>query len=204
MAGTETERWADDWLLERQHLVSVQEYHRMAEAGVFGSAPRLELLEGVIVEAMTKNPPHNLATDLLQYLLVERLPAGYFATMGTSLTIAAADSEPEPDGMVLRGRPRDYAGRRRRPEDVALVVEVADASYEDDRRVKARIYAGAGVPIYWIVDLNRRRMEILTLPRGTGGAACYGVERVLEAGQEAELVLDGSPVARFQVAELLP
>ena len=62
-------------LLDFRHRITVEEYHRMAEAGIFGPEPRLELLEGVLIDKMTKNPPHILATDLLEELLHHLLPA---------------------------------------------------------------------------------------------------------------------------------
>src|SRR5690349_7585837 len=95
-------------LFEARHRFTVAEYHRMAEAGVFGPEPRVELLEGVIVEKTTKNPPHNLASDLIDDYLRRLVPAGYFLSVATSVTINERDSEPEPDAMILRGRLRDY------------------------------------------------------------------------------------------------
>ena len=113
----------------------------MIEAGVFGPDLRVELLEGVIVDKITKKPPHmpaNLLDDLLHLL-----PAGYFASMGNPVTIEERDGEPEPDAMVVRGSLKDFAGRRRTPADLALVIEVSDTSYQIDRFVKWVTYAAA-------------------------------------------------------------
>jgi Uma2 family endonuclease len=187
-------------LLGRRHRVTLAEYHRMAEAGVFGPEPRVELLEGVIVEKMTKNPPHVIATDLIDNLLHRLVPADYFVSMGNPVAIAERDSEPEPDAAVVRGTPRDYIGRRRTARDAALVVEVADSSYDVDSRVKAAVYAAAGVPVYWLLDLNRRRLEIHADPTPAG----YARLDVADADGAAPLVLDGAEVARFAVGEVLP
>jgi Uma2 family endonuclease len=193
-------------LLDFRHRITVEEYHRMVDVGVFGPEPRLELLEGVLIDKMTKNPPHIVATDLLEELLHHLLPrgSGYCITMGNPVTIEDRDSEPEPDAMIVRGNLRDYAGRRRTPADVALVIEVASTSYAYDRSSKWVAYAVARVPIYWIVDLGRRRLEIHSEPAGQGETAYYGLTQVLGQDDEVALVLDGREIARFAVREILP
>jgi Uma2 family endonuclease len=193
-------------LLDFRHRITVKEYHRMAEAGVFGPEPRLELLEGVLIDKMRKNPPHILATDLLGDLFHHLLPrgSGYCISMGNPVTIEDRDGEPEPDAMILRGNLCDYTGRRRTPADVALVIEVANTSYAYDRSSKWVTYAGARVPIYWIVDLGRRRLEIHSGPAGQAEAAYYGLTRILGQDDEVALVLDGRKIARFAVREILP
>jgi len=193
-------------LLDFRHRITVEEYHRMAEAGVFGPEPRLELLEGVLIDKMTKNPPHILATDLLEEPLHRLLPrgSGYCISMGNPVTIEDRDGEPEPDAMILRGNLRDYTGRRRAPADVALVIEVASTSYAFDRSSKWVAYAVACVPVYWIVDLGRRRLEIHSEPAGQGETAYYGLTQILGQDDEVALVLDGREIARFAVREILP
>ena len=193
-------------LLDFRHRITVKEYHRMAEAGIFGPEPRLELLEGVLIDKMTKNPPHILATDLLDEFLHHLLPhgSGYCISMGNPVTIEDRHSEPEPDAMILRGNLRDYTGRRRTPADAVLVIEVAHASYAYDRFSKWVTYAGARVPIYWIVDLGRRRLEIHSGPAGQAETAYYGLTRILGQDDEVALVLDGREIARFAVREILP
>jgi len=193
-------------LLDFRHRITVEEYHRMAEAGVFGPEPRLELLEGVLIDKMRKNPPHVLATNLLGDLFHHLRPrgSGYCISMGNPVTIEDRDGEPEPDAMILRGNLRDYTGRRRTPADVALVIEVASTSYAFDRSSKWVTYAGARVPIYWIVDLGRRRLEIHSEPAGQGETAYYGLTQILGQDDEVALVLDGREIARFAVREILP
>jgi Uma2 family endonuclease len=193
-------------LFDVRHRITVEEYHRMAEAGIFGPESRVELLEGVIVDKMTKKTPHVHATDLLEDLLHHFLPRGsdYFASMGNPVTIEDRDGEPEPDAMVLRGRLSDYAGRRRTPADAALVIEVSDTSYRYDRFDKWVTYAGAGVPIYWILDLNRGRLEVHTEPSGQGETAYYAHTQIFGSDDEVPLILDGREVARFAATEILP
>ena len=193
-------------LLDFRHRITVEEYHRMVDVGVFGPEPRLELLEGVLIDKMTKNPPHIVATDLLEELLHHLLPrgSGYCITMGNPVTIEDRDSEPEPDAMIVRGNLRDYAGRRRTPADVALVIEVASTRYAFDRSSKWVAYAVARMPIYWIVDIGRQRLEIHSGPAGQGETAYYGLTQILGQDDEVALVLDGREIARFAVREILP
>ena len=91
--------------------------------------------------------------------------------MGNPVTIEDRDGEPEPDAMVFRGSIRDYAGRQRTPAEAALLAEVSDTSYDYDRYAKWVTYAAARVPVYWIIDLNRRQLEVHTEPTGQGEAA---------------------------------
>ncbi len=193
-------------LLDFRHRITVEEYHRMAEAGIFGPEPRLELLEGVLVDKMTKNPPHIVVTDLLDNLFHRLLPdgSGYCISMGNPVTIEDRDGEPEPDAMILRGNVRDYTSRRRTPADAALVVEAANTSYAYDRSSKWVTYAGARVPIYWIVDIGRQRLEVHSEPAGQGETAYYGLTKILGPDDEVALVLDGREIARFAVREILP
>ena len=194
------------FLMERRHRITVDEYHRMIESGAFGPEPRVELLEGVIVEKMIKKPPHIIATDLLEDLLHHLIPRGngYFITMSNPVTIEERDGEPEPDAGVYRGSIRDIATRRRTPADAALLAEVSDTSYNYDRQVKWVIYAAARVPVYWIVDLNRRQLEVHTEPNGEGETAVYARTQIFGPDDLVPLTLDDREVGRFLVREILP
>jgi Uma2 family endonuclease len=193
-------------LMAMRRRITVEEYHRMLDSGLFGPEPKVELLEGVIVTKMAKNPPHIIATDLLEDLLHQLLPrgCGYFVSMGNPVTIEDRDGEPEPDAGVFRGTIRDFTGRRRTPADAALLAEVSETSYDYDRYAKWVTYAAARVPVYWILDLNRRQLEVHTEPRGEGEAAAYGRTQIFGPDDEVPLILDGHEVGRFPVREILP
>jgi Uma2 family endonuclease len=191
-------------LLDFRHRITVDEYHHMLDSGVFGPEPRVELLEGVVVDKMTKNPPHNLACDLIQHLLSSLMPNGYYLSMGTSMTIEEREGEPEPDALVLRGKPRDYKDRKRTAADSALIIEVSDTSYTYDRHQKAIVYAAVGVPVYWILDLNRNRLEILTKPVKQEQGSYYSHTTIYGLDDEIPLILDGKEITRFAAREVLP
>jgi Uma2 family endonuclease len=193
-------------LLRRRRRVRVAEYHRISESGLLGDEPRrLELIEGVIVARMAGNPPHMTGCDLVQGVLARLVPAGYFVSMAHPVTIEGLDSEPVPDAMVVRGAIRDFAGRRRTPADAAIVVEVSDSSLDFDRTTKSATYAAAGVPVYYLIDLPDRVVEVRSEPRATGdGRAEYARVRRYRPGRRVPLVLDGVTFGHFLAREVLP
>ena len=118
------------------------------------------------------------------------------ARVGTSM--------PEPDAMVVRGNLTQYRNRRMRAEEIGLVVEVSDASLPRDQVFKKTIYAQAGIPVYWLVNLIDGRLEEYTDPAGSDETADYRQRRDYSPSDEIPLVLDGRPVASIAVRELLP
>ena len=111
---------------------------------------------------------------------------------------------PEPDAMVVRGQSTEYRNRRIRAEDVGLVVEVSDASLPRDQVFKKAIYAQAGIPVYWLINLVDGRLEEYTDPAGSDETADYRQRRDYSPNDEIPLVLDGRHVANIPVRELLP
>jgi Uma2 family endonuclease len=105
---------------------------------------------------------------------------------------------------VVRGELRDYRDRHPGPQDVALVVEVADTSLRQDRGPKKRVYARAGIPIYWIVDLKAEVIEVHVTPTSAGKRPDYRESRTYGAAEEVPVLLDGVEVGRIPVREILP
>lgn len=188
--------------LQEVYRLSVEQYHRMIAAGILTADDRVELLEGLLVRKMTKNPPHTLCTQLLRDALPRLLPAGWF--VNDQEPVAIEMSEPEPDVAVVRGDRRQYAGRRPGPQDVVLVIEVADTSLGRDRGPKKRDYARAGIPVYWIVNLVAGRVEVYTAPSGPAEQPDYGRQQEFSPGEAVPVVLDGREVGRLAVADVLP
>ena len=178
--------------------MSVERYHEMVQSGALGADDRIELLEGVLVEKMSKNPPHVFAAKALTRLLNRLVPQGWHVTSQDPVTLA--DSEPEPDLMVVRGDGHEYLSRHPHGTEIGLVVEVADSSLRRDRGIKKRIYARAGIPVYWLIDLTSRTVEVYTGPQGSD----YAVRQVLEPSQELVFSLDGHPIGQVAVSQVLP
>jgi Uma2 family endonuclease len=181
---------------------SVEEYHRMIQAGVFAHDDRFELLEGWIVAKMSRNPPHDVALDKSQDAIRQRLPNGWRLRIQSAIT--TADSEPEPDLAVVRGPAERYMSAHPMAPDIALVVEVAESSLSEDRTDKARIYARAGIGDYWIVNLIDSVIEVYADPTGDVPAPQYRDRDTFHAGQSIPMRIDGKQIASVPVNELLP
>jgi Uma2 family endonuclease len=181
---------------------TVDEYHRMIEVGILHSGDPFELLEGWIVPKMTRNPPHDVALVLTEAAIGARLPANWHRRGQSAVT--TAESEPEPDLAVVRGRPRDYLNRHPGPQDMGLAIEVADASLQRDRTVKARIYARAAIPVYWIVNVVDRQVEVYADPTGPDPDPTYRQRRDYFPGDLVPFVLDGVEMGPIPASDLLP
>jgi Uma2 family endonuclease len=155
---------------------TVDEYHRMVDAGILHEDEHVELLEGIIVQMSPQKERHARVVERLTELLVTAL-AGRFRVR-PQLPLTFVDSEPEPDLAVIPlstlAPPDDH------PASALLVVEVAASSLSHDRSVKTRVYARAGVPVYWIVDVTGRRVEVHTDPDPATGR--YRSTVILKAG----------------------
>lgn len=178
---------------------TVNEYHQLAASGFLEDGERLELIEGWIVPRMTHIPPHAWAVCRLERLLTPLLGNGWY--IRSQFPITTRDSEPEPDIAVVAGNENDYLHKHPSTGDIALVVEVADASLNKDRR-KAKIYAEAGVPEYLIVNLVAGVIECFTDP--DPAARLYRSTIVREKGDELPLSLPGGTAGNLQVSELIP
>lgn len=169
--------------------------------GLLTEDDQVELLEGWIVLKMTRNPPHDVAVALASKLLVRLLPEGWHVRAQSAIT--THDSAPEPDVAVVLGEERLYRDRHPGPQDVAVVIEISDTSLNRDRSDKARLYARAAVPAYWIINLIEARVEVYTDPSGPAVAPSYRSRQDFTPGQSVPLQLGGS-VVQIGVQDLLP
>lgn len=134
-------------------------YHRMAECGLIEPEAHVELLNGEIVDMSPIGPRHLSVTDKLTHFFVPRVGDAFICrNQGSQAT--SEISEPEPDFQLLRARDDFYSGAHPTADEVALVVEVAQSSLRKDVGPKMRIYAAAGIPEYWVVDLVTRQVIV--------------------------------------------
>jgi Uma2 family endonuclease len=187
------------WLLRR---FSVAEYQKMIQANVLTEDDALELLEGWVVYKMPRNPIHDGTISKCDVRLRTILPSGWLVRLQSAIT--TTDSEPEPDLVLARGGPDDYMVRHPGAGDVGLVVEVADSSLSRDRDAKGPIYARAGIPTYWIINLVDRLVEVYTDPSGPVSLPSYRQRRDLRPGEQVSLSLPGSQSGTVAVSDLLP
>ncbi len=178
------------------------EYERLVDKGVFEPGERVELIDGLLVVAEPQSSPHYTTIRLVERALTRAFGRGW--DVRTQAPIALDDdSEPEPDVAVVRGDFRDYAAAH--PADPVLVVEVALASLASDRAHKASLYARAGRPEYWIVNLVDRVLEVRRAPAPEPSAP-YGWDySLMEAFGAGDFVSAlAAPAARVAVTDLLP
>jgi Uma2 family endonuclease len=182
--------------------LSVDQYHAMISTGILTEDDPVELLEGWLVVKMPQNPPHRVVVKLIQQTLERLVPDNWY--VDTQSPITTADSEPEPDVVVVRGDTRQYLDRHPGPQDLALVVEVADATLQRDRVLKRRIYALAGIPTYWIANLSESKFEVYSEPSGASVQPDYRQQRDFGPVDQVPLVIDGVEIGRIPVREMLP
>jgi len=182
--------------------LSVERYHEMIRAGVLTEEDPVELLDGWLVEKMVKSRGHTLATQQARSAIEGVIPGGWYVHSQEPVTLAT--SEPEPDALVVRGRPADYPDWQPTARDVALVVEVADATLGRDRGLKKAIYAQAGIPAYWVVNLSEGQIEVYTDPSGPAEKPDYRQRRDFRRGEGVPVLLEGREVGAVRVADVLP
>lgn len=176
---------------------TVDEYHRMAEAGILGEDDRVELLDGEIVQVSPISARHAATVTRLQRLF-ERLAGDRAIVRVQNPVQLDRYSEPEPDITLVTPRDDFYAGGHPAPRDVLLIVEVADTSLRSDRHRKLPSYARAGIPEVWLVDLTVDRVERHREPRGDA----YADQQIL--GRDATLTPLLLPDVAIRVGDLVP
>lgn len=182
--------------------LSVEQYHAMIDRDILHSGDPIELLEGVLVPKMTRNPPHRIALAHLHDLLLMLIDREWHVETQEAITLEA--SEPEPDLAVIQGRVDDYPDRHPGPDEIGLVVEVADSSLSQDRGLKKRIYARAGIVEYWIVNLIDQQIEVYSNPTGPIDQPAYQQRLVFQPGESVPVKLGGVDLGAVAVSQVLP
>ena len=148
-----------------RHSFTVAEYRRMGEVGIFSEDDRVELVCGEVIEMSPIGTRHAACVDAFAELLRDQLGRSVIVRVQNPIQLDN-HSEPQPDISVLKRRDDFYRGGHPKPEDVLLVIEVSDTTLEYDRRVKAPLYARAGVPEVWVVNLVDELVETYADPAG--------------------------------------
>lgn len=162
----------------RHKRFTVDEYYAMAEAGILKPGDRVELIEGEIVEMTPMGSAHSGCLNRLMKVLSQDNEKALL-TSHTPLHIST-ETELEPDMMILHHKESFYSDKHPIPEDVYLLIEVADTSYNFDLNVKLPLYANAGIPEYWIVNLEAEVLEIYRDPQAEEYETCIKIDRTFE------------------------
>lgn len=173
-----------------QRLFTVDEYHLLAEAGILGPDERVELIRGVIRTMFPKSRLHVIVSTILHKVLMRPLEERASVYAHAPLQLPSLDSEPEPD--ILVGSNPDLAAYGTDETEPLLVVEVADSSLGYDLGEKAALYAEAGIPEYWVVNLVERVVEVFRQPRAGRfeGRRAVGAGERLAPGAWSDAVVD--------------
>ncbi len=179
-----------------KRLFTTTEYHQMLEARILTEDDRVELIAGEVVEMSPIGSRHAACVNRLNQLMVER--AGKIALVSIQNPIHLGEhSEPEPDLALLQPRSDFYVQAHPEPEDVILIIEVAESSVEYDRQVKILLYAQNDIVEVWIVDLSAAIIEVYRQPSSAG----YGQIQRLKRGQS--LSPQAFPQCVMRVNEIL-
>ena len=182
--------------VQTQHRFNVTEYYRMAETGVLRPDARVELLDGRIIDMSPIGSSH--AGTVKRFIRIfTKLALDRWVISAQDPLRLDDHSEPEPDFMLLKPSPDDYTSRHPKPDEVFLLVEVADVSLDYDRDEKLPAYGRSGVAEVWVVNLRDQSLEIYREPHFTG----YGSKAVLRAGNTVSP--QAFPDAMVDVGELL-
>jgi Uma2 family endonuclease len=201
-AAPETRPAAAEAVAFRPYRMTAERFFEMVDTGVFDKT-RVFLWNGELVEKMAPARPHTIATTSLMTLLSRLVPQGWHVTQEQPIALSH-DKAPEPDIAVARGGLRDYPRRPPTARDLTLLVEVAESSLRYDEGEVLRAFATAEIPVYWVVNLPERRVEVYTEPSGPADPPSYRRRNDYAPNDEVPVVLDGREVGRILVREVLP
>jgi Uma2 family endonuclease len=180
--------------------ITVDEYERIIRSGAIRDPDRVELIDGYMVDKMGKSAEHGYSTRRLIDRLSPLTGPGWTWRSEQPVRIPAYD-EPEPDITIVRGSTDDYAHRIPGPDDVGLLIEISLATLGTDRGLKLSAYARDGVPVYWIVNLVDRRIEVYTRPLKAGR---YRSRKDFLPGQQVPVEIGGRQLGLIAVDDILP
>lgn len=155
---------------------TVEEYYRTTEAGILAHDDRVELIDGEIVAMAAIDSRHAAGVDRVNYVLAQRLGGRALIRVQNPVRLGQY-SEPQPDIALVRPRPDFYAFAHPSPRDVLLIIEIADTSVGFDRDVKIPLYARAGIPAAWLVDLTDDGLTVYRQPTSQGHGDVQPVQR---------------------------
>ena len=179
----------------RRHRLTVEDYHRLGDAGVLGVDDRVELLDGQLIDMSSISPRHAFVVGMLSQTLMSAVGERAWVRVQHPIVLDSG-SEPQPDIVLAQPPTQKYRQSHPRPDDVLLLIEVADTTFEIDSGAKLELYAKAGIREFWIVDLTTNRVLVHRKPAGGTYASVQLVESAgtLDVESPPEV---GVPVASF-------
>ena len=181
----------DDLILPTRHKITVDEYQALGETGVLGWEARVELIDGDIIDMAPIGQDHISTVDILNETLVLACQGRAIVSVQNPVRLDRYN-EPQPDFAIYRRRADFYrTGERAGPKDTLLLIEVANTFLRYDRTIKLRLYARAGIPEYWIIDLKARTLDAYRNPANEGYAeiTVHGPSDSLALSQDPAIVI---------------
>lgn len=182
----------------RPYRMSFDLYWTIVASGALEAVP-VFLWDGELIESRAPGRPHSVCVYKLKAALDRLAPAGYFVEQEQPFALSDRHA-PEPDLKVVRGTIKDYPRFPPTAADVLLVVEVSDTTLAFDAGPKLRAYAAASIPVYWLVNLDERRIEAYSGPAG----GSYQHRQLFGPDDSVPVILDGQEIGRVAVRDVLP
>jgi Uma2 family endonuclease len=180
-------------------LLTVDEFRRMGEVGILTEDDRVELIHGELIQMSPMGSRHAAICNHLMRLLARRLDDTRFLVGEQTPVVLGPHHEPEPDIHVARFAPHRYVTNLPQANDLLLVIEVADSSADYDRSVKLPLYATAGIPETWIIDVERKRVELHRRPGSDG----YGEMQVLRSTDRVLVPSTDTSISGSDITDML-
>lgn len=181
---------------------TLAEYHRLIKLGFLTEDDRVELIRGELVQMAAKGTLHSVCnTKLVREL--DRLVGDRAVVRGQEPIILPADSEPEPDVVIVQGQPDDYLSNHPYPKDILLVIEVSDSTLDYDQTAKLFLYTEDQIQDYWIVNLVANQLERYSQPyQDTQGNFGYRMKQI--ALRNETVTIPGFPDLRLDLNRVFP
>lgn len=162
---------------------TVDEYHQIIALGIITPDTPVELINGQIIEMVPQQPPHAATTDEGGDYLKALFSGKAKVRVQLPVTLLP-DSEPEPDFAIVKIDANRYRDRHPDPNDIYLIIEVADSTLQKDRQYKSQLYAQAGIPEYWVINLKQNQVIVYRQLQDS----TYQTEQILEASDKVQLL----------------
>lgn len=186
----------------REYRFTATQFWRMVDLGLFRDDSHVQLIRGRVY-GMTKHEPHSFTVRRLAKILAAFLPEGLYARREETMRHDGR-SVLEPDVAVVPGSEDVFQPEAPKTSEAVLIVEVCASSRTVDYRDKYRLYASVGVPVYWVVDVDGRKIDAFSRPQGSGREALYTRRETFRESSPAPVIIDGREVGRIDAKDLLP
>ncbi len=174
----------------KKRLFSRVEYYQMADSGILTCTDKTELIKGEIILKSPAGPYHASRSRKIEAIFSRLI--GDQAQTSTQNPVQLDDfSEPEPDFVLLKPRADYYASQHPGPEDIMLLIEISHSTYAFDKNIKLPLYAQAGIPEVWIINLNESQVEVFKQPQGEE----FREKLIFRQGESIEVEVLSSSVA---------